>query len=150
MPPHIPNRFDPNAALDALQGNLARLVDQYRPVQPLLRGKPSPHDPPIDLVELPGAFVLLIDLPGVDPATIDLTLDGPKLTIQGERPLVEPTAPGELDPKERRSGPFRREMAIEGDIDVESVRATLRDGVLRVDLPRLGPSRTRSIPVQPS
>ncbi len=151
MPFPGPTRIDPQAAMDAVQGGFVRLVDQYWPHRSPRWVPPLPWDPPIDLLETPEDYLILADLPGVDPAAIDLSLDGSVLHLRGERHLPaiagEPVASG---PRERRSGPFRREVVLPGHADAGGVQAEMTDGILRIRIPKAGGSRTRTIPIQSS
>ena len=152
MPRFGPWRREFTVPLQALQSELNRLFDEYWVPQRGPTG-PAPMDlepaswsPAIDLVETPDSFVLSVEVPGVDPATIDLSVTGNVLTIRGVKPAEDPEATGSL--RERQFGPFHRQVALSGEVNFDGVRADARNGVLRIRLPKQEAARPRTIPVQ--
>src|SRR4051812_31209250 len=101
--------------LHALQSELNRLFDEYWSPNRFAPGQTPPVDlepaswtPAIDLVETPDAYVLTAEVPGVDPATIDLSVTGTLLTLRGIKPAEEQDASGAV--RERLFGPFHRQI----------------------------------------
>ncbi|MGE3819065.1 MAG: Hsp20/alpha crystallin family protein [Isosphaeraceae bacterium] len=139
--------------LQALQNELNRLFDDYW-APGRFAGRPStPTDldpttwvPPIDVVETPDSYVVTVEVPGVDPGTIDLSVTGNVLTLRGNKPVTENEPPALL--QERRFGPFHREIPLNGAFDFESAQAEARLGVLVIRLPKREAARPRTIPVQ--
>ena len=88
--------------------------------------------------------------PGVDPATLEVTVDRGLLTIAGERASRTPAASEKLNvyARERYSGPFKRVVALPDDVDPTRVSASYRNGVLRIAVPKLEASKPRRIAVQ--
>ncbi len=98
----------------------------------------TPPPPAMDLQEDEEAITVELDIPGVPEETLDVTLNGQKLTITGERP--EPTPPGEGGRKrrsERAYGRFRRDIALPDEVEADGVEAIVRGGVLTVRLPKV-------------
>jgi HSP20 family protein len=87
------------------------------------------------------------DLPGIDPAKIDVTLDeGRTLTIRGERPL--PTADKSVWIRhERPSGEFTREIELPVLVNADSVQTKFANGVLTLTLPKSEAAKPRKIAV---
>lgn len=143
------------APLQALQTELNRLFDEYwtppgryGPGQtPPMDLEPASWSPAIDLVETPEGFVLTAEVPGVDPATIDLSVTGNVLSIRGVKPADEHESSGPM--RERQFGPFHRQVALSGEVNFEGIQADARNGVLRIRLPKQETARPRTIPVQP-
>jgi HSP20 family protein len=99
--------------------------------------------PPVDIHEQDDALVLLVDLPGMKPDEIGLTVDQESLTVEGAR--VQ-SARGNGLRLERPMGRFRRSFRIGVPVNPDGVEAAYRDGVLRVSIPRAapqGPARVR-------
>jgi HSP20 family protein len=90
--------------------------------------------PDIDVLELPDRFVILADLPGVIRESLSVSVDGSRLTLEGEKPLHH-AAGGSVKVGERACGKFRREFQLPSRVDGNAVAARLRDGVLRIELP---------------
>lgn len=96
--------------------------------------------PPVDIFENDQSFVVLADLPGVGPDGLEVITERDTLTIRGrtDRPAEEP------DYQEFVLSDYRRTFALTEDLDVSQVSATLKDGVLRIQIaksPRLQPKR---------
>jgi HSP20 family protein len=148
-----PWRREFSAPLHALQTELNRLFDEYwtptryGPGQtPPMDLEPASWNPPVDLVETPEEFVLTAEIPGVDPATVDLSVTGNVLTIRGIKPAEEHEATRPLS--ERLFGPFHRQVALSGEVNFDGVTADARNGVLKIRLPKQQTARPRTIPVQ--
>jgi len=107
--------------------------------------------PPIDLAERTDAYVLSVELPGVDPATVDVGFEQNVLTIKGNRAApaagAEPEAPKLLS-RERRYGAFARSVRFPDSVDAERITATFRHGVLTVEVPKTQAALARKIEVQ--
>lgn len=152
-----PLRPELSAPLHALQSEFQRLLGQYRHLIPLgptpVEGEgpePGAWAPAVDLRETDDALVLVVDLPGVDPATVDLSVTGRTLTLRGRRPAEPGADDGERLARERPCGPFYRRIDLPCDVDLDAAEAEAELGVLRVRLPRAGSDRPRSIPIRPS
>jgi len=139
--------------LQNLQSELNRLIEGYwqspggSPSAAPVDLSTSVWSPSIDLVETPGELILIVDLPGVDPATIDLSLTGSVLSLRGEKATSE--VAGQHDrTRERVTGPFQRQIALTEPVDFDSVQAEAKNGVLTVRLPKQVTAKARTIPVQ--
>lgn len=104
-----------------------------RPAGPLFK-------PPIDIYETDEGLVLVADLPGVTVETLDLQVQNNKLTLYGH---VSPPSAGRLGYSEYQVGDFVRSFILSDQIDHERIGASMKDGVLKVTLPRVdrGPAR---------
>ena len=100
--------------------------------------------PLVDIHEYADRFELYVDLPGVDPSTVDLTLDNGILTLSGTRSLS--TRKNSEEPQGRRvergHGQFHRRFVLPDTVDSEKVNATGSHGVLTVTIPK----QTRAMP----
>ena len=95
----------------------------------------------------PQRAVVKVDLAGVDLEQVGIEVSGRQLAIVGERPLQE-TEGRVYQQVEIPSGPFRRVVELQVDVDAEGARATYEDGVLRIDLPLRDPAQsTRRVPI---
>jgi HSP20 family protein len=91
--------------------------------------------------------VLSVELPGIDPKDVAITVEGDAVSIEGER---KPEAVGEQEVfhrSERRQGPFSRLARLPFEIEAERVTASYEHGVLRVTLPRKESSKPRRIAI---
>ncbi|MFN2499805.1 MAG: Hsp20/alpha crystallin family protein [Pyrinomonadaceae bacterium] len=89
--------------------------------------------PAADVYENERAFMVAVDLPGIDRAKLDISIDGDnRLTIKGERTARElKQHRGECP-----SGKFLRTFSVPGSVDQKDIRANYKDGVLEVHLPK--------------
>jgi len=104
--------------------------------------------PRTDIYEANDEIVLIADMPGVDEGSLDITLEKNVLTVNG---LVEQTEPEgyTLTYSEYRVGDFQRSFRVSNEIDQDQIEATIKDGVLRLRLPKVSPT-TRKIAVKAS
>jgi HSP20 family protein len=142
--------------LQTLQSELNRLFEEYWQPGPGAAGQAAPTDlataswtPAIDLHETPVEIVLMVDLPGVEPSKIDLSLTGNVLSLRGEKPPTE-VAEGHNRVHERPVGSFHRQITLTEAVDFDRVQAEARNGVLTIRLPKQEAARPRTIPIQPN
>jgi HSP20 family protein len=93
------------------------------------------HRPPIDVFRTPdpAELVVIVEIAGADPGSIQLLLDGRRLLIAGERPRARVRA--QYDRSEIEYGRFRRELALNEDVDVAAAQASYERGLLKIVLP---------------
>ena len=103
--------------------------------------------PRADIYETEEAIFVVADMPGVDENSLDITLEKGVLTLNG---TVEPETPEgfSLNYAEYRVGDYVRSFSLSDEIDQEAIEATLKDGVLRLTLPKITEVRTRKIAVK--
>jgi HSP20 family protein len=116
----------------------------------LARGRQSGFSPRVDVYyggrEDPKAIVVA-ELAGVRLDSVNLEIAGRELVISGER-AVQETEGQVYQQLEIESGPFRRAVRLNADVEAERARATYEDGILRVELPlRVTPEVTRQVPI---
>jgi HSP20 family protein len=106
---------------------------------------PGTWTPPVDIYETEGELVLLMDLPDVRSGDVSITVEDSLLVLSGER-RPEGAAPRSGHHRqERPMGRFNRSFTLPGTVDRENIRATFRDGVLRIVLPRKPESSPREV-----
>ena len=101
--------------------------------------------PRADIYETNEAIVLLTDMPGADENSLDIMLENDVLTINGYVDTAYPEGYG-LSYGEYRVGDYQRSFTLSNKIDSDKIEATVKDGVLRLYLPKAEPS-TRKITV---
>ncbi len=104
---------------------------------------------PIDLYRDGDHYVLNADLPGIDPGSVDVDVDGQLLTIRAER--TPRSAEGvKWLARERSGGTFVRQLTVGAGIDTTGIAATYDNGVLSVTIPVSEAAKPRKISVQTS
>lgn len=125
-------RFDPFQEMERWLGNATRT---------------PAHGPlAMDLFRLGDSFVAKIDLPGVDPSSIDIDVDDRTLTLRAERrPL--PEADVTWLSRERETGTFARQLALGRGLATDRISADYSDGVLTLTIPIAEEAKPRKIAV---
>lgn len=100
---------------------------------------------PVDIEETDDAFVVELDLPGVSRDDVSMELRGSELFITGETRERERT--GVVRRRSRTVGRFEHRITVPGDVDPESVSASLADGVLSIRLAKAERSQVRHIEI---
>ena len=103
--------------------------------------------PNTDIYEQEDALVLLADMPGADEKSIDINVERNVLTIEG-RVEPEDVQGRELLYSEYVTGDYRRTFTLSNEIDAGRIEASIRDGVLRLVLPKAKEAVPRKIDVQ--
>lgn len=104
--------------------------------------------PRVDIKEEPERFVILADLPGMDPDQIEVNMDKGMLSIRGERTAEEKTENERYSRVERAHGVFYRRFALPESANPDGIAATGRNGVLEITIPKRPETTPRRITVQ--
>ena len=104
--------------------------------------------PAVDIREEPSRFVILADLPGVDPKDIEITMDKGVLTIKGERVSEKEETREGYKRVERMHGTFYRRFSLPDTADAEHIEAKGKNGVLEIVLPKHAEVQPRKISVK--
>jgi len=129
-------RFDPFQDLDRLTERMFSVATDMGQASRVM---------PVDLYRSGESYVLHCDLPGIDPGSLDLGVDGRVLTIRAQRsPRAEQV---EWLAQERATGTYVRQFTLSNNLDLEHIEATYADGVLTLALPMTEDAKPRRIPV---
>ena len=107
----------------------------------------SQWTPRVDVKEEDRRFVILADIPGVDPKDIEVSMDKGILTIRGERKSENKEQNGKFTRVERSYGAFYRRFALPDSADAEGISATGKHGVLEIVIPNTPHTTPRRINV---
>lgn len=105
--------------------------------RPAPAGAPGPRavHPRVNVYETSRELVLTAELPGVPPGALDLSVDGDRLTLRGERAIADPEG-ARVHRRERRAGAFERVIALPAEVDASGIQAVYRSGILLVKVDR--------------
>jgi len=130
-------RFDPFRDLD-------RLTEQMLGVP--VGSTRAPRFMPMDLYRSGDHYVLHADLPGVDPGSVDVSVDNGTLTVRAERSgRTEESV--EWLTSERFTGSYLRQLSLGDGIDADRIAATYENGVLTVTIPMAEKAKPRRIQI---
>jgi len=104
--------------------------------------------PRLDMVEDSQRFEVTMELPGMDKEDVDVTLSEGRLTIRGEKREEKEHRSRRAYRFRRSREAFRRSIILPCAVDAEGVEATLRQGVLTINLPKVEGTRPKSIEVK--
>ena len=139
--------YTPFFAVRQLQDDINRLFTDWNANDS--SGVTADGFPSVDINEFDDKFQLYIDLPGVDPKDVDITLESGVLTITGERFRQAEKADEAIVHRrtERGSGRFYRRFIMPETVDADKVKATDRHGVLEILIPKQAKAQPRRIKV---
>jgi HSP20 family protein len=103
---------------------------------------------PIEMLAKDDALRVRAEIPGCDPRTIDVSIEGESLKIAFERPAPEVAEGGKMRHSEREFGRFTRTLRLPYMVDADGVRASYDHGILAIDLPRAAEDKPRKIEVR--
>ncbi|MBU0678754.1 MAG: Hsp20/alpha crystallin family protein [Verrucomicrobia bacterium] len=103
--------------------------------------------PAVDIYERKDAILVRCDMPGVDEASLDISLEDRILTLVGCQAKNAPEG-HELLIGEYATGIFRRAFTISNEIDHGNIKARIKDGVLNLELPKAEKAQPKKITVQ--
>lgn len=105
--------------------------------------------PAMDLVDEKDRLLAHVELPGVDPKSVQVDLQGDTLTVSGSRDdVVRETKDGKVLKREHSYGAFRRAIELPYRVKVDGVKATYKNGVMTISLPKAEEHVGRQIPVE--
>ncbi len=104
------------------------------------------YAPDVDICEDDEHFTLLADMPGIEPGSVDVTVENGVLRVEG-RAHVEVPVGYELVGQEYGAGKYRRDFTLSEAVDTEGIKAKVAHGVLTVTLPKRAQVKTRKVEI---
>lgn len=105
---------------------------------------------PMDLHRDGDKFIAEIDLPGVEPSSIDIDVEDYTLTVRAERKSERKVEQGQWLTRERSYGTYARQLSLGRGLNLERIEAGYRDGVLTLTIPVAEESKPRKVQVKHS
>ena len=139
--------YDPRFSVRQLQDDINRLFSGWSTNDS--SSVTADWIPSVDINEFDDRFQLYVDIPGVDPADVEITLEAGVLAITGERFIQAERADENVIRRraERGAGRFYRRFILPDSVDPENVKATDRHGVLEIVIPKQAKAMPRRIEV---
>jgi len=139
--------LDPIAEFDRIREEFDRLFG----MEPMITGLfDRVKSPAIDLVENDDAFVVTCDLPGVELKDLEVSIANNVLTIKGEKKDTREVKDAKVYRQESWFGSFQRTLSLPNTVDPDKIEAVMKDGVLKVTLPKKEEVKPKQIAVKVS
>ena len=103
--------------------------------------------PAVDIHESKDAYVLDVDLPGMEEKDIKLEYNEGVLTLSGERTYEHEVQEGDVHRKERAFGSFKRSFTVGKNINPTDIKASFKNGSLKVTLPKIEAAKSQTIQI---
>jgi HSP20 family protein len=152
----IMTRWDPFQDLRSAQDEMAQMSPML--AQALgLHGQPrgsgrattTAWAPALDISERKDAYLVTVELPGVEVDDLEITLEDGLLTIQGEQYFAHDSSEQHFHRVERRYGAFRRSITLPAHVVAEGIEALVDNGVLQILVPKMEEAKPKGIKVRP-
>lgn len=142
--------WEPLRELSELQERVNRMfghAHRGRPARPAVRPLHDVWTPAVDIFETDEALVLEVEVPGLDQEEVHLEVNGGVLTVKGERREGLEEKVESYVRAERPHGSFNRSFTLPTGVDQNAIKARLRNGVLRVELPKTAGAKRRPVEI---
>jgi HSP20 family protein len=140
-------RYEPWAVVNRLHQSLDQIFGEHLS-SPEASSSPSvAWVPRVDIHEEKERFVVLADVPGVEPKDIDITAENGVLTIRGERRTEKRETENGFERVERVAGTFLRRFTLPEGANTDSIKAKQTNGVLEVTIPKQPQVQPRRISI---
>jgi HSP20 family protein len=126
----------PFGELGSLRREMDRLWDSFFGERPLARAWEREWAPSLDVSETKDNFVVKAEVPGIDAKDIDISLTGDVLTIKGEKKQEKEEKEEDYHLVERTYGAFSRSIRLPAEVESTKIKASYKNGILRVTLPK--------------
>ncbi len=147
-------KWSPMKELEEMRRDMDRLFEEFfEPFRRRRRWWPKPSEagvvvPSIDMYDRKNEIVVKAEIPGVDKKDIDLTITKDSLTLKGEVKREEEVKEEDYYACERSYGSFTRTIALPVEVDSEKAKATFKNGVLEIILPKKEEAKPKEIKVE--
>lgn len=139
-------KWDPFRDLITLQEHINRLFDANVTRHHHEEGLTGWH-PPSDVCETAEEIHLYVEIPGVNPETLDLQVERDRLILRGER--RRSSRPGEVyHQSEILLGNFHRTFHLPASVDADRIQARYQNGILEITIPKQSAPRPQTVPIQ--
>jgi HSP20 family protein len=150
-------RWDPFQDLRDAQEEMAQMTQMSQMLARALglqgqqqgSGTATAWAPALDISERKDAYLVTVELPGVEAEDLEITLEDGLLTIQGERHFAHDSSEQQFHRVERRYGAFRRSITLPAQVRAEQIEASFDNGVLQILVPKMEEATPKRIQIRP-
>jgi HSP20 family protein len=144
-------RWDPFRDLMSIQSELNRLFGRTYGGQSdagTAVGSGSAWVPALDAYETPDKIVVTLELPGIEPDDVDVTVEDSTLTVSGTREFYNEVSEDNFHRVERRFGSFSRTITLPSTANAEAIDARFDKGVLTIEIPKVEEAKPKKISIK--
>src|SRR5688572_28826781 len=142
------SRWDPFRDLSSIQNELNRLFGRTFSREGEDEARSIAWTPALDVSDTQDRFVIQVELPGVAPEDVDISVENTMLTVRGERKFYNQMKEDDLVRGERRFGSFTRSITLPSTADPEGIQASFDAGVLTIEVPKKEEAKPRKIEIK--
>ncbi|MER3456101.1 MAG: molecular chaperone [Thermus sp.] len=146
-------RWDPFEELREMQRSIDRLFDELtgrRPARRREAREPVVWEPAVEVYETDHEVVVRAELPGVDPKSVNVTVQDNTLTVEAEAREEQEERGRNYLRRELRYGQFSRTVALPAEVKPDAAKATFRNGLLEVRVPKSERAKPKQVKVEVS
>ncbi|MDR7554833.1 MAG: Hsp20/alpha crystallin family protein [Armatimonadota bacterium] len=142
-------RWDPFDDLMSLRESMDRLFEDFFGPRRTRRAMvPAIWEPAVEVYETDTEVVAKVELPGLDPKNVEVTVTPEGLSIKGEHKAEQEEKGRNYYRRELRYGAFQRLIPLPGEVKSEEAKATFRHGILEVRVPKSERARPKTVKVE--
>lgn len=142
------DRWEPFRNLGDIQGEMNRLFDNFFGRPATVTAGERMWAPLADMTEGKDEVVVSLELPGVREKDVSVSITGDILTVKGERRFERDLQEAGYHRLERVYGKFERSLPVPVSVQADKVKATYRDGVLEIHLPKVEAVKPKDIKIE--
>ena len=140
-------RWSPLDEIATMRESMDRLFEDHFSRRPR-NGGAVVWQPAIDMSETESEVLVRVELPGVDPKNVDVSVTADTLTIRGQAQAEQETRNKAYYHRELRYGTFQRTLALPTEMEGEQAKATFRHGILEIRIPKAERVKPKSVKVE--
>ena len=137
----------PSGELSALQREMNRLFEQFFGEPPGLDIANGGWTPRLEMAEMRDSLTVKAELPGLEAKDVDVAISGDTLTIKGEKKQDHEDKDETHYLMERTYGAFSRMVRLPAPVAADKTKATFKNGVLTISLPKTEAAKQKAIPI---
>lgn len=142
-------RWDPFDDLASLRESMDKLFEEFVTRRPATRGTTiAVWQPAVEVFDTANDVVVRVELPGIDPKTVDITVSDDTLTIKGEHRVEQENKGRNYYRRELRYGAFLRSLALPAGVQGDQAKAAYKNGILEITVPKSERAKPKSVKVE--
>ncbi len=141
-------RWDPFDDVSTLRRSMEKLFDEFNTRRPSRDFAVLEWAPAVEMFETGNDVVVRAELPNIDPKNVDITVTNDAITLRGETKREEEHKDRNYHRRELRYGAFSRTLPLTTEVKSSEARATYKDGVLEIKIPKSERVKPTSVKVQ--